>query len=642
MRWVVGTLTVLLVGLISAAEASRAHMPMGYYVRRAGLIVIAGTHRGGQRGHDTILSVGEVLQGDPKWVGKTITIEQSIRSTADARVPAETVGVAVLLEPQWQTAQRWPVLEAYQKPEELKALRQIVEIYRKPRERERLVALGDLFAEGNPICREQLFADFRQMKDPGNFDLITKLYPALDPPNQRKLVDLLGQIGDQRGVPTLIEAMTSPDQQVSAGAAAKLFWTFPGAPGVTEAFEQALSREHLGGTAARYLLKRRDDPALRALIGAKKTLWHEAENLRTAGDQEAAKVLYLRIIEDAKASDYTRRQAALWILRRAAADEKDRICKALLPLLTKDAETENFIYARDAAKILRGLRRPQCLGPLVRLLRWPSSIYRPSVQVATMAIRELGPKARKKAAAQLIERLASASDRSGSQDERLRLLLQLVWLGNVDDFRKAEFVMPAGYRSSWETLQPFLDLDRHDDEGDFLLKQQHSAPMLWAEVRLWVLFRLGDLREARAVDTLVHYLAEEPDWRMCRTASEALVKIGGAGVEREMTKLLTHEDHNRVRRHAIDTLFAIQGERSLALSRRMLSETDFGVPGMACMNLAHFGTPDDLKLLLPLCDYWTADRTTHSAAMSAVAEIRGRYGYDVNGPIKRTLGEAAR
>lgn len=636
-----GIAIALLAALNAVAHASRAHMPMGFYVHRAELIVIADTHRGGQRGYDTLLSIREVVQGDPQWAGKTVTLQARISSSADARVPTPAEGIAVLLGPGWQQSERWPVVEAYQKPQEIETLRLLVKIYQKPDERQRLMALRKVFAEGNPVCREQLFADFREMKDPDNFDLITDFYPSLDSANQRKLVDLLGQIGDLRAVPTLIRAMSSADATLSATAASRLAWTFPGAPGVTEAFQQSLDREHLARTAAEYLVIRGGSAELKPIAYPERTPWQQAERLWKSGDKKAAKALYLKIIEDKGEGDYTRRNAAGRIVRRAGPEEKKRIRMALLPLLARDAETNNFIHARQAAEILRALGHRECLAPLVGLLQWPSYSHQRSVREATMAIRELGMPARREAAEKLTDRLESAGDRRVSGENPMRLLLELVWVGTGEDFREAELVMPDRYRRSWEALGPLLPLAEQKDEGAFLLQRLQSGPPLSREVRDWVLYRLGDLRDRRAVEQLVRCVVEEPDWMLNGTASEALVKIGGPAVEAEMAKLLTHEDHNRVRRHAVDAIFKLQGNRSLATAQRMLSGEDFGLVGPACSILSQLGTPEDLKLLLPLCDYWTADRKTHHLATSAVAMIRGRHGYDINGPIDASAGESA-
>jgi hypothetical protein len=53
------------------------------------------------------------------------------------------------------------------------------------------------------------------------------------------------------------------------------------------------------------------------------------------------------------------------------------------------------------------------------------------------------------------------------------------------------------------------------------------------------------------------------------------------------------------------------------------------------MYLSRIGTPQDLEVLVPLSDFWTGDRANHYWLMSAIAEIRERYNYDLNGPITR-------
>ena len=151
--------------------------------------------------------------------------------------------------------------------------------------------------------------------------------------------------------------------------------------------------------------------------------------------------------------------------------------------------------------------------------------------------------------------------------------------------------------------------------------------------RDWAAFRLGDLKEKRAVPVLTQTLIRDADWRLTQTARDALITIGGTEVETEMLALLTHEDCQRVRPAAIEVLFRLQGERSRDLARRMLREENWGLKRPALIHLGNLGTAEDLALLRPYCDYWTADRTTHYWAIGAVAQIRDRCNYDVNGPI---------
>jgi HEAT repeat protein len=607
---------------------------MGTYVRDAGLIVIADTKRGGERQRDTVLVVGEVIKGDAQLAGQSLVLPRGPRSTADAWVPMGAKGVAVLLKAGWQEADRWPVLEAYQKPHELQALRTLVRVYAKPRERERLLALRETLAEGNPVYQEQMLADLRDMRDPANFSLITDLYEAVDPAYQVKLVDLIRQIGDPRGVPTLIRAMESPDRAVSGRAASALRWHFPGAPGVTEAFEKALEREHLARVAAQYLLKRRQDPALQPLATPKDSPWLRARRLRESGDEAAARAAYLGIIEDAEASAYTRRRSAEALLAAASEAERERIRKALLPLLSRDAETSNHLTLREAAGILRSLRHPECLPPLIRILKWNSSIHRKAACVATMGVRDLGAQARQSATARLTEWLAVPPPKQLTGRNPDRYLLELLWLGDAAALDTAEGLMHESYRRSWATLAPLRPLAGREDETAFLVSLVEQRPRLSREAWAWLVFRLGDLRQRDAIPALAAYLVGEGNWGLGSDIVEALVRIGGPAVEKEMLGLLSHPGGQRVRQPASEVLFRLQGARGLELARRMIIEDDLGARRLALLHLSKFGAPDDLPLLLPLCDYWKADRTLHYWAMMAASSIRDRCGYDVNGPIK--------
>jgi len=611
---------------------------MGYYVRQAALILVVDTARGGERGFDTVLSVREVIRGDTKWDNQTIVLQQGPRSTADARVPTPSEGVAVLLPKGWQKSERWPVLEAYQKPHEIEALRILVKVLPIPDERQRLLALRKLFATGNPVLQEQLIEDFRNMQDPKNLDLITAWCSSTEPATQRKLVDLLAHMGDLRCVPTLIEAMLSSDQQLSQAAAHNLYWYFPGATGVTEAFERVLEREHLARTAAGYLAVRRPSPALRALIGREDSRWQQAERLHRSGDDDAARARYMEIVHDESENAYTRRASAQRLLAQATAEERAQIRQALLSQLAADATGDNYIFALDAVKILRELEHADCLDALLGVLPKSDFTYQKATQVSTMAIRELGPDARRKAVSQLLAAIESTAAKAPSGESGVRSLLELIWLGEESDFQQAERSMSASHRNTWKTLQPLLPVAQQDGEATFLttLLERHLQTRIalprdaWA----WVLFRLGDLRHGASIDALTQYVIQENDWSLTRAAADALTKIGGEAVEHKMLPLLAHEDYNRVRRHAVEVLFALQGERSVDLARRMLVEEDLGLKGPAMSNLGRYGAPEDLQLLLPFCNYWEADRTTQYWAMSAVASLRERHNYDISGPIQ--------
>ena len=625
---------LVLLALPSSARASRVRMPMGHYVQGAELVVIADTSRGGERGRQTVLHIREVIKGDAKWAGQTVVLPFGPRSSADAYLPREAKGIAVLLEKGWRESKRWPVVEVFQKPPELAALRKLTPVYGLATERERLLGVRKLFAEDSAGFREQLFADLRGMQERSNFDLITGLYPSLQPPDQTRLVSLIGQIGDLRGVPTVIHALESPAAKVNSRAASVLAATFPGAPGVTEAFGKALEREHLAQEAARYLLKRRADPELERLAGTKgKTPWTKARRLAGAGEAEAAREAYLQVLQE-QTTNYTACIcAARWLVRSADAAERDRIRAVLLAVLAREQARHPTYYATEVAATLRALRHPECVAPLLRIIEHKSVLLNGPARVAAMALRELEPAVRQKAAARIAEMLATSPPENAAL--AARHMLALIWVGDSASYEVASQTMLERHKATWKTLAPLRGLPRQQDEVAFLLKLLSAPKRPSREALEWIAFRLGDVRDPRAIPALVHTMLAYRGWLVAGSAAGGLIAIGGPKVEEAMMPLLTHEDRNYTRRFAIRVLFGILGSRSLPLARRMLREKDFGLKVPALHLIGRRGTAEDIELVRPLCNYWTGDRQAHYAACTAAASLRDRHGYDLNGPIAR-------
>jgi len=252
-----------------------------------------------------------------------------------------------------------------------------------------------------------------------------------------------------------------------------------------------------------------------------------------------------------------------------------------------------------------------------------------------MAVCELGREARQKGATRLVEHLGPTATRA--RDPDVTVLLEITWLGDEGCFREVARGLPASWRTAWTALSPLRAITEAKDEGAVLMQFLETPGTRPVPACEWAVFRLGDLKDTRAVQVLTQTLIRDTDWRLNQTVRDALICIGGTEVETNMLALLTHENRQRVRPAAIEVLFRLQGERSRDLARRMLREENWGLKRPALIQLGNLGTTDDLALLLPYCDYWKADRTTHYWAIGAVAQIRDRYNSDVNGPIvKRT------
>jgi HEAT repeat protein len=590
-------LTILLGFGANHAMASRAYVPIGDQVRRAVVVALADTRPADPARRTTILTLREIIKGDPTLMGEEIIVTRSM-STAAVALPREASGIAVLLVENWKT-QDEPLLEAYQQAHEIEALRGLVAIYERVSERAQLLALKERITEANPLFRKQIFQDLTRMREAGNFDILLNLFPKGEEATQREVVALLGQIGDLRGVPTLISALNSPHQSVALDAATALSYPFRGAPGVTEAFRRVLStppppqHEHLKYSAEWYL--KSYDVELAAKFEARRNPYQRASDRLQSGDEAGARPFFDLILSDPAQTESLASFSSDWIARiiQNEPDKADEIRRALLPVLTRYSREDNYLQAISAAKLLVELQHPDSDAPLLDLLKKADNfLFDTSTRTAAYALFDRGAACREQ----------------------------------VVNLLKA--------RKDWPVLQPLFE--EFADEGHSLTTLLQSGldggKTLGAED--WIIHRLGALREQRAVETLIQYLIKRP-WSDPYVAIEALTKIGGAEVEAAALGLLNDPDENGVRRQATDLIFRLQDARALPLARRMLTEADFGFKSSAALFLARHGTPEDLNWLVPLSDFWTGDRANHSWLMSAVSEIRHRHGYDLSVPIKR-------
>ncbi|MDP8983396.1 MAG: hypothetical protein M3O35_22705 [Acidobacteriota bacterium] len=73
---------------------------------------------------------------------------------------------------------------------------------------------------------------------------------------------------------------------------------------------------------------------------------------------------------------------------------------------------------------------------------------------------------------------------------------------------------------------------------------------------------------------------------------------------------------------ALTILHAVKGSAALPQIRAALADKALRTTALGL--LARVGSKDDLKVLIPMSDFWTGDRDAHYWAMQAVGEIRAR------------------
>jgi HEAT repeat protein len=477
--------------------SSRPHVPMGTALRHADTVVIANV-AGGK------VTITEVLKGAAK----------EPRFWYD-RPPADATQIALLMERDGMVSHWY---------READAVRALLRVQKLRGERERLIAVRDLMlrAKEPQLYREQLVADFREMREPANLQLVIDLLGRGDRATKLAMIDVLAFIGDVRAVPALRRALDSEVGEFARGALQTHF------PGTLPPRQPKQVTDYMRVVT---LLEKENEAATRPIF---------LRMLSQPSDLEAA-VLWL----------------PEWTERSIAASPRES--RKMLPLLDRLARSDNYLYKAAAAKALRALRHPDAAPPLLALLDTRDSLFDESKRIAAFALYDLGGTDRAAAAAKL----------------------------------------PPG---------------TFDGAND--------VPALIAKRSEWAFYRLGELRDPRAIAPLARTLAT--DYPLRQIAAESLVRIGGAKVEEAMLPLL-REPNLETRRLAMDVLFQVQRRRFLPLLRRMLADRDFGIKATALTYLAHLGDASDLKVLVPQSDFWTGDRENHYWLMSAIAEIRRRH-----------------
>ena len=494
----------------------------------------------------------------------------------------------------------------------------------------------------------ELNAALGDMRQPSSFDLIESSLPLLDEKQRESMMRTLGTMNDLRAVPLLLKALQAPEKSIKAHAAQTLAYYYPGAPGVTEAMRALLRdekpTEFLKRTAQDYLSKR--DASVK--VEWTPEPYHIAKALFQSKDTdqkaEGARAL-LGVMENKESGIFAGTTIIAWageeILPFLDAQGKGRL-RALI--LRQAASETDYLGAEHLLKLIRRMPDMSLVPALQNLMHdmRPKSLYYRTDKsdiLATFVLRDLGPRARELGAAQALKnlQLRLKMDKKPNAEEAQTLLTQLAWLADQPTWHSVPDSIDGEWHREWEKLNYLHAALAGENEAQGLMALLKNPPKeLTPDVKNWIIYRLGDLRENAATQWL---LAELPKsyYYNPYALKEALIEIGGAEVDAGALKLLRHQNLD-VRRQAMDILRALRGEKMRPLLRQILSEPDeanFGHKSDAASLMGALGTPEDLPLLLPLADFWKTDRSVQNWVVSSIAAIRGRFNYDINGPIRK-------
>ncbi len=589
--------------------------------------------------------VKETLKGDTKESGTTITIPLDRYLVGSFPANAEEKLAAIFLT---RDAKTLITSEIYGDADKISALRCLSSIFVKPSEHDRLTALGDLFSDPASHCKEtfkqdakvmfkkEFLAALAQMRDQNNFKIVAKLYEHTDSKSKFDLLEWMANTGDRRALPYLIAAVKSADQNLRNTAMTRLIYFYPGDTGVDKCIEETYAHGFADtkNAAYDYLLKRGRVATLKS-SAPKPTItpYQRAETLYGEGKIKESLEFYITEIQSNKNNSYVRRWSALKATPHATAEQKERIRKALLPLLAQDASTGNYLEATDAAEILQKLHHDDCLDSLIVLLDRRDSLFAKANRIAAFAILALGTDARRKTAQHLIAQIKSPKFSSDASENQLVTLLELAWIGDSSNYSTVDHLLAASPSLPlWKSIHPLLTAEDKSKDGLYLIDVLKKNPALPHLAQDWIIVQLGSLKEERAADLILAHLKNMKYQYDGFVSDEALKSIGGKYVCQQVEKIALGSDEE-VSRNAVDILCEIEKEKCLPILRQIIRSAKSPAKTNALSAMSRLGTPDDLPLLITLNDYWKGDRHYHYWTMDAVASIRQRHNYNVNGPI---------
>lgn len=631
--------------IVSGEKA--AQQSYGEKIDQANLIVSADYQESGS------LLVKKVLKGDNSWIGKTIKLSDPVKMGCRQQPVPSIKNAAVLVK--ISSKKDFSVVEIYDTPDQIAFLNCFVPIYTntskssQQAERTKFVALSKLFTSTNsntsefevdptPTFKKEFLCALGTMRQPENFELVKELYlrPSLSAKDKLSLQEWMANTGDKRVLPVLYQALKSNDKFINSDAVSRLTYNYQ-SPETDKAIAEAYNTLPQGSQpmAARYLIKRGASKLVKpaglvldsAAASSTPNTFQKATELERQGKIKEAQALYLSVLESKEDNTYAIPVAINKVLD-GGEQARTEVIRSRLPWLKKFATNSNYLEALDAAIILRRLKNADCLEALIAIMQKRQSIFSKAAQTATFAIVELGLSARKRATTVLLKEIECNPALTQKPDEQALLLLELAWLQQSDDHQMVSKLVEKNnaWLGSYNQVQPFLSGLPSKDEGLFLvqkLKEQKLPP----QALDWIIFRLGDLKEARAIDALMVEF-EKPYSYSASAAKDALEKIAKNRQAKEtiverVTKIALNSS-SLSQANAIELLAAIEGDESLPVVRQVIRAGQLDAKVRALNLIARLGQKQDLAILLPMSNYWTGDRHLHYWVMQAIGELNNK------------------
>ncbi|HEY9678205.1 MAG TPA: hypothetical protein V6C76_09360 [Drouetiella sp.] len=532
--------------------------------------------------------------------------------------------------------------EIYSDLDKIAAIECLAGILAEP-EREKLQALRDLVLSPSSRCnasfrrdaralfRTELMSAISQMRDRNNFDIIMDLYKTADANTRRELLEWMACTGDRRALPFLIDAVDSMDTTLRTTAITRLTFYFPGDTGVLacvqEAYEQGFADTR--NVAFDYLKRRGKIKVAKAeskQSNARQS-YNRAEEMYARGECKSAVAYYLQEITSDTADHYVRRWSALKAIPFASSEEKLRIKNSIMPIVAGDAATGNYLEASDAGMILQKLEDDECIDSLIHLLDRRDTIFSRANRAAAFGIAHLSTEARKKATLHLFTIMRNENFPVDLHQRQLTTLLDLAWIGRSEDYSEAQRLLHGTTAAPvLVSIQPLFAANDKSRDTSFLIETLQNNPNLPLLAKDWIIAQLGELRAQEAVGAIIQNLKNLRNQHDVFASEEALKQIGSPQTNELLAEVALSEEESS--KNAVDILCELEAEKCLPILRKVVIAKSTATQH-ALSAMAKYGTEEDLKILLPMSDFWTGERTCHYWIMEAIATIRQRLALDV-------------
>ena len=525
----------------------------------------------------------------------------------------------------------------------LETVRAVAPIYALSVEPERLAGLKKLALTGDSRFIREFSAVLLEMREPKSLDLIIDFYQseafkAAASSEKYMLTRVLGRVNDSRAIPVLFALLESQDESVRSNAASILRYSYPGTRNVNQKFLSLKDDPKLGRTAKSYL--NRFAPALADPGEIKKpqTPWLRAVALKEDGDNASAAEEFLQMIRDASTPDYALGAAIKELLPIASENQKKETWSAVHERLKKLALEDRYGNQQLGVEALASFKNPKALDTMLAVLERPSRFglvdFSEARRIAAWTVYDFGPEARQQAAQHVlrnIENMINGAKNLSFRDGTHPFFLQAALFADHNTMEKVLTILASKKHLNqyMASVMPLRGLHRAKDEGAFLtalLRRSKADTSMAMAVVDTAIYRLGQLREDRAVPELIEALEGAGSYQRKILAQQALENIGAQAAAEQIIAALAAPEQEK-RKAAAEVLSRFKVDQALPLARRMLQEPSFGDTMIGFRILGQEGQKEDLTLLGPYADFWKAsDRQLQYWALQALGQLRERLG----------------